>query len=265
MAKHFIYKLDHAAETQEKTIFLYLHPGVQGPEMFHASSFESAFDKILKIYSKEELICEPALKKIGETKGIQSDNFDRFRVLDLCQNLYDNLDEEPMDEIENTALILHFVEAVKMFFNAEPWIHNKVFETDVSGNMDYNSLVFCFGKGDRGLFFLDHDFDEYELKTLANDPNSTLFESLDDLSMIEFRKGPKFAIDALQRSVGLDFLPVPFHAIDGEMVRVGDFELADMICTMRAISLLNNEEKSSYSELKIEDIDILVNVSALEI
>lgn len=257
MDKRFIYKLDFTSNPDCEHSRLYVFPGKKIYEYYEANHYQDSMKKILENYHPSELVCEPALQELCHPYGIETEDFNNFRSFDLIRHFYELHEDRPMDDLSTDILAFHYCEAVKSFLDAKPWENALKFKSKISGNIEREEYILCDNKDDGGIIFSEN---EQSLKELAKDRKNL---PLHNCSITEFRSTPTNGVDAMKRAMGLNCVPIPFGYRDREIFWPEDIELAIIICTLSAISLLTKNENFAYSELVLDYLEILVNVEKI--
>lgn len=255
LQEHFVFKLG-PLDKSDGVFFVYY--------VFPAPSDDYAVDRILETYDAENLVFEPKLKDIANEIGARVEEHSPNTAHELALMAYEHLHGSPVRKIKYDSLLYHFAQSVLNFYRSEPWNKSwssQPLQIEISGNYEITSWCFIH----------PHSEDREELFSILFEVVDNVDEFTTEFSSIKNRSRmtvlaksePEFAVGAMRRAHGLNFLPLPYILDNGVEILVTDLQISILTTALTALVSLATEESSPSSkiaEINLNDINILSQI-----
>lgn len=211
------------------------------------------------------LTCEPRLREAGEKLGYVVTPFSRL-MAHRCAVASLQLAVAPsLEDIEDDDVIDCFCEAAQEFVFARVTAvlpRATAFSVEVEGSLQrrYESMLQGESTDVYGLVLYEEPGSLARLRSDAWQPTSAPVASLG----LFLRSGPVFAIEALRRVYGLDWLPQPTRVRQGHRANLTSVEVLTLAATARALAdLASTRSSAAAASLQVGGVgvDVVVRVS----
>jgi hypothetical protein len=265
---NFIYKIGPipAQEGFVNTYFVY--PGLEGAETFVADQDRDALSEIASTYTGTQLECEPSLSQIAAEFEISEGTMTPERAHMIGLVTLDMILGDQLQAVEREGVIYQMGMAASAFWASEPWKyrfaqHPVIVDFQGSVTAVLEGVVMGASGVEYGLILYPDEGMAASVQQLYQEGRSQEAASLNSLSL-SFQAEPEFAISAMERAYGLPRLVVPAKVLNSERVLVSDLDLLALAAALQALSALTDDTESSYSNLRVADLETVAVVRSTQ-
>ena len=265
MNKNFIFRIGPFEAAEEPTYSYYVYPGQDNDFLFLADKDEEGFEKILEIYSPNELECEPELGEVAAHYGIPVGGMTLERLHTIALMGLEAIEEQHFKDILHEGLIYQFGGAAADFWRAMPW--NKAFaklhlQFHFEGSINLTLYGLVMGESGReyGIALYKTPEDLRKMLDLASESLLEEAATIDTLGVI-FSDEPKYAAHAMQRTHNIDKIPIPVTVQGGRRYLVTDLDLLALAAALEALSVMDDTMDFALGRVSVEDLRTVCRIT----
>jgi hypothetical protein len=263
--KKFIFRIGPLELSGEPNYFYYVYPWENTHSFFIASSNEEGFERILEVYTSDDLECEPELAETGTTYNIASGEITPERAYNIILMGLEALEEEHFKNIERGGLIYQLGGATADFWQCQPW--QKAFaklhlQFNFTGSIDSILYGFVMGKTkhEYGIALYRTYEDLKMMLELARRGSLEEASNIETLGVTLWDE-PLYASHAMQRAFGVNRIPIPVVVHDNTRCFASDLDILILAAALEAVAVMNDNMQYATGRVTVEDLEVACRIT----